>query len=262
MRRKYGFDANSSLALKMRRLLRSRFGISSRPVAVHTPVPWYWRALVVAVLLAIALALAGWVYDAGRRFAGFDRSETEQELHNLRERVATLQTDFDNQRNVADAGESSLQIERTAQQQLTLQVKRLEQENSRLKEDLAVFESLAQSEGNNRPGLSIHRLRVEQDGAGSGQYRYRMLIAVQGNRREREFNGSLQLVVSMQLDAKLAMITLPRPDEADASSYNISFKHFRRIEGVFRVPTGAVVKNVEARMMQGGSLVATQSVAL
>lgn len=246
----------------MRRLWRSRFGISSRPVAVRARLPWYWRALAVALLLAIALALAGWIYDAGRRFAGFDRSETEQELHDLRERVAILQVDYDHQRNIADAGESSLQIERTAQQQLSLQVKRLEEENTRLKEDLAVFESLAQSDANARPGLSIHRFRVDEDVAGSGQYRYRMLIAVQGSRRDREFNGSLQLVVSMQQDGKVDMITFPRPNDADASSYNISFKHFRRLEGVFRVPIGAVVKNVEARMMQGGALMATQSFAL
>jgi hypothetical protein len=246
----------------MRRLLRNRFGISSRPVMVRAQVPWYLRALSVILLLALALAMAGWIYDAGRRFAGFDRSQTEQELRDLRERVAALQVDYDHQRNIADAGESSLQIERTAQQQLSLQVKRLEQENTRLKEDLAVLESLAQSDANNRPGLSIHRFRVEEDGAGSGQFRYRMLIAVQGGKRDREFDGTLQLVVSLQQDGKVDMITLPRSNDVDASSYKVSFKHFGRLEGVFKVAAGAVVKNVEARLLQGGAVVATQSVAL
>jgi hypothetical protein len=42
----------------------------------------------------------------------------------------------------------------------------------------------------------------------------------------------------------------------------ISFKHFQRIEGVFQVPAGAVVKTVEASMLQGNTTMATQSAVL
>ena len=55
--------------------LRQRFGIAAPKVAVRTQVPWYLRWLGLALLLAFSAAVAAWMYDAGRRFAGFDRSE-------------------------------------------------------------------------------------------------------------------------------------------------------------------------------------------
>jgi len=52
--------------------LRQRFGIAAPKVSVRTHVPWYLRWLGFAVMLAFSAALAAWMYDAGRRFAGFD----------------------------------------------------------------------------------------------------------------------------------------------------------------------------------------------
>jgi len=60
--------------------LRQRFGIAAPRVAVHSHIPWYWRWLWGAVFIGIAAAAAAWMYDAGRRFAGFDRSQIAQEL--------------------------------------------------------------------------------------------------------------------------------------------------------------------------------------
>ena len=55
--------------------LRQRFGIAAPRVAVHSQIPWYWRWLGLSLMLALSAASAAWIYDAGRRFAGFDRSE-------------------------------------------------------------------------------------------------------------------------------------------------------------------------------------------
>ncbi len=261
MRRVRWSYADSSLALTLRRL-RGRFGISARRVAVRTHVPWYWRALATVIMVAVALALAGWIYDAGRRFGGFDRSESEQELRDRRAQIATMQTELERQRSLADAGESNLQIERTAQQQLSVQVKRLELENARLKEDLALFESLAQAEGRNQKAVTIHRFRVEADPAGNGRYRYRMLVAAPGGKREQEFSGRLQLTVTLQQAGKVVMMSFPRAEAAESSAFIVVFKHFRRIEGVFQVPAGAVVKTVEASMLQGSSTIAAQTAVL
>ena len=54
--------------------LRQRFGIAAPKVSVRTHVPWYLRWLGIAVLLSFSAALAVWMYDAGRKFAGFDRA--------------------------------------------------------------------------------------------------------------------------------------------------------------------------------------------
>ena len=229
-------------------------------MTVRTHVPWYWQALGIAVTGAVALALAGWVYDAGRRIAGFDRSESAQEIGALRTKAAELEAEVEKLRAASNAGESSLQIERTAQQQLTAQVKTLEAENNRLKEENAVFERLAQGEG--REGaISISRLRGFADGSG-GRYRYQFLVAQNGEQRGREFKGTVQAAVTLQSDGSGGMIIFPRPNDSDADRFAVVFKYFRRIDGAFTLPAGAKPKSVEIRLMQGGALRVAQTVNL
>lgn len=252
---------NSRLALSLRRW-RGRFGISAPRVAVRTHVAWYWRVLSILVILAATLVLASWIYDAGRRFAGFERSQTEQELDTLHVRKDELEKEVARLRSLADASESKLQIEQTTQQQLTRQVKLLEDENARLKEDLSVFENIALAEG--REGsLSINRLSVAPDGSGTANlYHYRMLVVMQGSKKEVEFKGNLQLAVNLQQDGKSVMMLLPLPADPNVLQYSVNFKHFRRLDGTFRIPSGARIKTVEVRLLQSGVVKASKSLTL
>lgn len=256
----FGSFTGPRLALTLRRL-RGRFGISAPKVAVRTHVPWHWRALVAIVVLAAALALAGWIYDAGRRFAGFDRSVTEQEIGSLREQAARMEAEVARLRSVASASESRLQIERTALQQLTDQARVLEGENARLKEELAVFENLARGDDNKGGGLTISRLHVEPD-AVAGQYRYRLLVAQQGAQNGREFKGRLQVVVALRQGSDGTILVIPGMNDPEAAKYVVSFRSFRRLEGIFRIPGGAAVTSVEVRLLQEGSIKAAQRVSL
>jgi hypothetical protein len=192
--------ARSRLALALRRL-RGRFGIAAPRVAVHTHVPWYWRLLAVAIVLGAALAMAGWMYDAGRRIAGFDRSESQNEIGSLRDKVASLEAEVARLRSAANASESHLQIDRATVQRLTDQVRILEAEKTELKENLAVFENLAAG-GGNSAGLSLGRLRIEPD-ATPGQFRYRVLASMSGNAAKQEFKGSLQFQITDRKSTRL-----------------------------------------------------------
>lgn len=238
------------------RRFRQRFGITAPRMTVQTHVAWYWRMLGIVVVLSCSFALAAWIYDAGRRFAGFDRSEAEQELSQLRESVGRLGKEDATLRASVNASESKLQIERTAQTQLGRQVKALEEENARLKEDLAFFENLIPSEHRDN-ALLINRFRVDQ-GALPGEFRYRLLL-LQGGRRDKPFQGNLQLLVTLQEGDKDVIITLP--EDGAAQSYKISFKYFQRVEGTFRVVPDAIVKMVRVRIFESGStqVRATQS---
>ncbi len=233
---------------KLLKKIRQRFGISAPRMTVTTHVAWYWRMLGLVAVLSCSLALAAWMYDAGRRFAGFDRSEAEQELSQLRESVGKLTQETTSLRANVNASESKLQIERAAQTQLGRQVKALEDENARLKEDLAFFENLIPGEHRDNT-LLINRFRVDP-GALPGEFRYRLLL-LQGGRRDKPFQGNLQLLVTLQQDGKGAIITLP--EEGAAPAYKISFKYFQRVEGTFRVAPGARVKMVQVRIFEGGS---------
>ena len=217
-------------------------------MTVRTHVAWYWRWLGMVVAAGVSLALAAWIYDAGRRFAGFDRSEVEQELSQLRATTARLQEESRGLRAIADASESRLKIEQSAQSQLAMQVKSLEDQNTRLKEDLAFFENLTPVGDK----VSIHRLRVEPDVL-PGEYRYRLLV-LQAGKRDRTFQGSLQLLINVQDDRASGTIVLPdKSSGGNSPPFKLAFKYFQRVEGTFRVPPGAKVLTVQVRVLESGS---------
>jgi hypothetical protein len=241
--------------------IRLRFGISAPKMTVRTHIAWYWRWLGMIVMASVTLAVAAWMYDAGRRFAGFDRTETQEELTTLRDKVAQLQAEADQLRAVVNSSGSRLQIEQSAQAQISSQVKQLEAENTRLKEDLAFFEGLMPSEKRDEP-VSIHRIKVER-GTLSGEYRYRLLVTY-GGRRDREFQGSLQIMVDLQDKGRNDMIVATGGDTAENGMRRLNFKFFRRVEGTFRVPPTATVRAVQFKVFESGNGEArvTQSVKL
>ena len=232
--------------------LRQRFGIAAPHVAVHSHVPWYWRWVGLAALLAVSAAGATWIYDAGRRFAGFDQSEVQSELAVTKRTLAAAQVELERLRAIANAAESRLSIERTAQQKLAQQIRTLEQENAKVREDVATFESMLSSEARSGNTLAIYRFTVEPDVL-PGEYRYHLLLVTPRARREREFSGRLELVVTLTDGGQNAMMSFPEPADAGASEFRLAFKYFRRVEGIFRVNPKAKVANVQARVYETGS---------
>lgn len=231
--------------------LRRRFGIARSRVEIHSTLPWYWRWLGIAALLGISAVSAGWIYDAGRRFAGFDRSEVLQELQTVRGELDAARSELARLRAIANAADSRVSIERTAQQTLAQQVRTAEQENARLREELAMFEQMLVSEERHTQTLAIYRFKVEPDVL-PGEYRYRLLLLTPTDRRGRDFNGRLELVVSLQEGGQNAMMSFPEPGDAAAAQFRLAFKYFRRVEGTFRVNPKAKVESVQARVYEAG----------
>ncbi|HTM59478.1 MAG TPA: DUF6776 family protein [Burkholderiales bacterium] len=232
--------------------IQQRFGIAAPRVAVYSHTPWYWRWLWLAVLLAISAVAAKWVYDAGRRFAGFDQSEVESELAVTKRDLAAAQAELERLRAIANAAENRLSIERTAQQKLAQQIRTLEQDNAKVREDLATFESMISSDARSGNTLAIYRFKVEPDVL-PGEYRYHLLLVTPRARREREFTGRLELVVTLTNGGQNAMISFPEPGDAGASEFRLAFKYFRRVEGIFRINPKAKVENVQVRVYETGS---------
>ena len=231
--------------------VRQRLGIAAPRVAVRSHVPWYWRWLGVALLLGLSAAAATWIYDAGRRFAGFDQSEVADELATTKRDLAAAQEELEHLRAAANAAERRLSIERTAQQKLAQQIRTLEQDNARVKEELATFESMLSSESSGSV-LTVYRFKVEPDVL-PGEYRYHLLLVTPRTRREREFHGRLELIVNLTGGGQNAMMVFPEPGDASASEFRLAFKYFRRVEGTFRVNPKARVESVQVRVYETGS---------
>ena len=232
---------------------RRRFGIAAPRVSVRSEVAWYLRWVGLILVLACSAALAAWMYDAGRRFAGFDRSEVAQELATAMRDLESTRGELDRLRAVANAADSRLSIERTAQLKLAQQVRGLEQETARLREELAIFESMLSAESRAANPLSINRFQVVPDVL-PGEYRYRLLLLLApGSRRDRDFQGRLELVVSLTEGGNSAMMTFPGPGDPSAAAFRLTFRHFHRVEGIFRVDPKARVESVQVRVYEGES---------
>lgn len=225
------------------RALRHRWGIAAPRMTVRTHVAWYWHALGLVAILSISITLALWMYDAGRRFAGFDATAASEELATLHGRIAQLEEEAKQLRSV----ESRVQIEKTAQQQLVKQLKVVEAENARLREDLAFFENLAAGRGEDK--LAVSRFKVESN-AMPGEYRYRILVTQGG--KDREFLGRLQLVVSMRQGGRDVTLVIPDEKAPESAAYRVQFRRFFSTEGTFKVDPAATVRSVQVRVFEQG----------
>ena len=249
--------------------MRRRMTIAAPKMAVRTHIPWYWRALFWIVVLSISLAFGAWIYDAGRKFAGFDRNEVQQELTDLRTSVARLGSENARFKAESNAAGSKLSIEQTAQKRLADQVRVLETENTRLKEDLALFEGMVAAE-RKEGAFAINSFRVEVE---NGRLRYRLLItrgartgSILGGGQEPEFSGRIEFQITPDSPAKGAgesgMIRLPAAEEAGADNYRVKFRYFQRLEGELTLPAGTTPKQVQVRLLEGDKVRATQSTTL
>jgi hypothetical protein len=233
------------------RALKRKFGISAPRMSVQAHVPWYWRWLGITALAALVAGI-GWVtYDFGMEFAGFRQSEAAHALSRLNEEIGKRETELVELRSKIAAAERQLQIERATYGDLSKQMKTLSEENAALREDLAFFQSLMPAGGKDASGVSINRVRVQPE-AVPGEYRYRLLL-VQTGQRAREFQGNVQLVVNVEQNERKFVVMVPPDAARSAKEYQVSFKFFQRVEGSFKVPSGAVVKSMQVRVFETGA---------
>lgn len=233
----------------VKRRLRRRFGIAAPQMSVRTHVAWYWRWVLFGLAVAVGLLFAREFFDAGMQVAGFHRSKTGEELERLRDTVKSLEKENTSLHNSVVAGERQLQIELAAQADLTRALKVQQDENAKLQEDLAFFQTLMPS-GKSQDQLAIYRFKVDA-GAMAGEYRYRLLV-VQEGKRERDFHGRVQLLVSYVQDGKKGVIAIPANGEP-VPALTLNFRYYQRVEGGFQAPAGTVVKSVQARVFDGGA---------
>jgi hypothetical protein len=239
--------------------LRGRFGISAPQVAVRTHVPWYLRAASLVGLAALVAALVWWSYESGRRTGGYDNGEANRIVGELSSQKQALEDEVARLRSLLTASESGLQIEQAAQKSLSERNSLLAAENTKLKEDLAVFEKLSKLEGRAGNEVSLDRLSLRQESP--GLYRYSFLIALQGARRGKESKFDYQIIALQKNGSQNDRITIKGDTQAN-ERYEIVLRNFRRIDGKFEVPRDFALDSVEIRVLEGGQLKVSERATL
>lgn len=235
----------------MIRKLKRKFSISAPRLSVRPHVPWYVRWAITLPFIFAAGGLVWWAYDSGLEFAGFHRGLAEKELEELRDRVTFLDAENAKLANQVASYERQIQIDQAAMQETSNQARSLNEENAQLKEDVSFFQNLPLTAGQSGD-LSIHRLKVSADSL-PGEYRCRMLLVQNVQQRGKEFQGSMQLLVSGEQDGKKVVLQFPQENSPEASAYQLNFKFYQRVEKSFTLPPEMKVESVQVRVFDKGA---------
>ncbi|GAC1548536.1 MAG: hypothetical protein NVS3B11_07610 [Collimonas sp.] len=225
-------------------------------MTVKSHYPWPLKALFLVLVLGFGGAIAMAIYDLGRDFTGHSPLVSKQQLADLHQKVEALTAERDRFSSTVNAAESRLNIEKAAQEQLGQQIKVLETENAKLKEDLAFFEGLLPN-ATGKQGITIQRLTAEL--LTPTQLRYRMLI-MQGGKGPN-FVGNVQLLVTATVAGKSTVLTFPGANATatEKAASQLDFKYYQRVEAELTLPEGAVVKAIQAKVMEKGQMRAQQT---
>ena len=130
---------------------------------------------------------------------------------------------------------------------MAAQVKLLEADNQRLRDDLGFFEKLIPVAATD--GLAIRGLQAELKDA--GKIRWQVLV-IQSRKNAPEFSGRIEITVNGTLNGKAWTGSLPH------AGVQIKMAQYGRFEGEFDVPNQVSVKGLTARVMEGAVVKATQ----
>ena len=232
------------------KILRRRLSVSAPRVTVRSRTPWPVRWLVYALMMGCSAALALWVFEFGKEITGLDR-DAHAELQTLRDEVRRLRDEHERAVSVANSADSLLKAAQATQESLAARVKALEAENLALTRDLGFFEKLMPAASDNRP-LSVRGLQVQVEGP--GQLRYQALL-MRALGQSASVKGRYELVLTGSQDGKPWLLNVNKPSQM------VDIKQYQRLEGVVDYPSGAVVKQLEIRILDGAGKLQTAEVA-
>jgi hypothetical protein len=110
------------------RRLRRHFGSTARRVAVRSQRPWYWSWLFAGLLVFAGYVIGYW------QFTGGD--------YNLRSSVERLTRENQSLQAKMVYNERQLQVEQATQSNLSKELTKLQDEDMKLKEDLAFYKNM------------------------------------------------------------------------------------------------------------------------
>lgn len=232
-------------------MLHHKPAISASKMIVRPHVPWY-RRLLVAVIGLLLIALLAWgMFEAGRNSVPSSNGNPAPDPALEQILASSNCLEKYNPALCAQIAElvRQLQISNATRVDLVKQVKSLDEENERLREDLALFQRLISgNEGSSEAELTIHRFTLEP-GQLPGEYLYTLLLA-QGGQPVKNFNGKLEFVVGLLQEGEKKLISLV--DENASKGFPIDFRFYHRLEKSFQVPSETVVESLQVRIYENG----------
>lgn len=239
------------------RLLKRRLTISAPRMAVRSALPWPFRWAVIAIVMGFCAAIGLWAFEFGKDIAGLDRGSKEEmlqlrlQVENQKREMEQLRQERDEAQSVSNTAGTLVAAEKAAQEKLINQVKLLEQEAHTLRDDLSFFEKLIPAGA--ADGVAIRGLQV--DGKEPGRPKWQVLV-IQSGKNVGELSLRLELTFSGLQGGKpwsMALADGPIP---------FKIRQYGRLEGELELPPQTQIKSVTAKVMDGSTARATQTIKL
>ncbi|WP_442880375.1 DUF6776 family protein [Achromobacter sp. ESBL13] len=169
-----------------------------------------------------------------------------------------------------DTADGELVIERSARQELETQLRVVQAEVGRVRDQLAFYEQLlpAGPEGS----VDIRGVQIDREGGG---LRYKVLLMRSGRNGGTPFAGALRFqatgvlkgetvtvdLAPMQVRAETGPVTATG-ETTTAASLALQFDQYQRSQGILAVPEGFVPESVTVSVLEGETVRASRSVKL
>ena len=235
-----------SFSLKILRNIRRFFAAPAVKVAVYPFIRWYWK-LGIFLLVIIILFTAGVVsYDLGRQSAGYDRAGARSIQKEMNASIMELgEQNLLLNRQIVEL-KSNLNMSLSVQDNLSLEMRYLAEENNRLKEEVSFFETLMTS-GQEPRGITVARFEVNRLQQPQ-KFEYRLLI-VQQQQRVKEFSGYFKLIINFKSsNSDNGDIVQPSAEELN----KLRFKFYQRASGRFELPGDGDLLSIEVQVYRDG----------
>ena len=237
------------------RLLRRRLTISAPRMAVRSAMPWPLRWAVAAIMLGFCAAIALWAFEFGRDIAGLENGG-QAEVQQLRTQLEALKVEMeaareqrDQAQSIANTAGTLVAAEKASSEQVNAQVKQLEAENRRLRDDLGFFEKLIPADSTD--AVAIRGLQAET--VDNGKIRWQVLV-IQSKKNAPELVGKLEIMLTGLSNGK--------PWAGSVSTMPLKITQYGRLEGSLDIPAQVTVKGLTAKVVDGSTVRAGQSIKL
>ena len=224
-------------------------------MAVRSAMPWPLRWAVAAIMLGFCGAIALWAFEFGRDIAGLEDGGQAQ-IQQLRAQIVALKVEMDTAREQRDQAQSIantagtlVAAEKASSEQVNSQVKQLEAENRRLRDDLGFFEKLIPADSTDP--VAIRGLQAES--FDNGKIRWQVLV-IQSKKNAPELVGRLEIQLTGMSNGK--------PWSGAATTMPIKILQYGRLEGTLEIPAQVSVKGLTAKVIDGQAVRASQSIKL
>ena len=219
-------------------------------ISVQRPHLWVLSLL---GIIACVVVLAWSTYEYGRHVAGFDQSDSEQQISDLQRSIDELSKQNEdlqrrNAKLIRDQG-----IDRDAGSQVQKELARAQSQILSMREELTFYRNIVKP---NKAKRTVVIKKVQLIPETDNRYRYKVVL-IQDGRHDSAVRGNVELSFEgVQTDGQIVRLDLPTVStQKQSKSQRFGFKYFQNFEGSIRIPENFAPMSMYIRVLPSSSRV-------